>query len=376
MDKVIVTGGAGFIGSRLVGHLLEETDYQVVNLDKITYAAVGRPVALNEAAPDTATGDAGRYQHDRIDICDQLAVRSVFERFQPDAVFHLAAETHVDRSLDAPTTFFETNVRGSFVLLQEATRYWSGLTAEARDRFRLILISTDEVFGTVSGDGRFDHKSPYRPNSPYAATKAAADHLARAWHVSMGLPVIFTHACNNFGPYQLPDKLIPRIITRAILGQELPIYGNGLQEREWIWVDDHVRGLMAASKAGQPGAHYLFGGSSARTNLSVARDICSRLDDLLPQSIFRPHNQLIKFVVDRPGHDQRYAVDSSRALDELSWSPKMSFEDGLARTLLWHLDNRPWWEAHLQEADMSTRIGLDNPAVASQQRTGGSVQGT
>jgi dTDP-glucose 4,6-dehydratase len=368
MENVIVTGGAGFIGSCLVQHLLEETDCQVVNLDKITYAAVGRPLALNEAAPGNAAGIAGRYQHDRIDICDQLAVRSLFERFQPDTVFHLAAETHVDRSLDAPTTFFETNVTGSFVLLQEATRYWAGLTADERDRFRLIMISTDEVFGSVGDDGRFDHNSPYRPNSPYAATKAAADHLARAWHVSMGLPVIFTHGCNNFGPYQLPDKLIPRLVTRAILGQDLPIYGDGLQEREWIWVDDHVRGLVATSEAGQPGAHYLFGGGGTRTNLSVVQWICARLDDLLPQSTIRPHDQLISFVADRPGHDRRYAVDASRALDELSWSPEIGFEDGLTETLLWYLDNRPWWEERLKETDMRARLGLDNLAANSRQQ--------
>ncbi len=349
MKTILVTGGAGFIGSWLVRHLLAQTGYRVVNLDKLTYAAV--------SGDFPAPGQAERYLLEQVDIADAAAVRQAMTRHRPAALLHLAAETHVDRSLDAPGDFFETNVRGAYVLVEAAREYCTTLAAAARDDFRFVVVSTDEVFGSLAPGERFDENSRYRPNSPYAATKAAADHLALAWQVSLGLPVVLTHCSNNYGPYQLPDKLIPRLISRALLGEKLPLYGDGSQVRDWIWVGDHVLGIVAALEGGVPGERYLFGGDGEQSNLQVAEAVCERLDTLCPDAPWRPHRQLIEFVADRPGHDQRYAVDWQKAKREFGWQPSVSFEHGLNTTVEWYLEHRDWWQPMLKEAHMNRRLG-------------------
>lgn len=331
--KVLVSGGAGFIGSALIRFLIQETDVSVINLDKLTYAA--SPEALDAVRAST------RYHFEQVDICDREAVTSVFERHRPDAVMHLAAESHVDRSIDGPEACLQTNVVGTFVLLEAAREYLKQLSTESRDAFRFHHISTDEVFGDLSPDAPpFNEVSPYSPSSPYAATKAASDHLVRAWGRTYGVPVVLSNCSNNYGPFQYPEKLIPLTIFNALRGQPLPLYGQGDQIRDWLHVDDHARALFRILCGGEVGETYLVGGESERTNLEVVEAICDQLQLLIPRSGgYRP---LIRFVDDRPGHDRRYAVSPSKALRTLGWTRHYSFEAGIQQTISWYVDHQDW----------------------------------
>ena len=333
--KVIVTGGAGFIGTSVVRHLLGE-GVSVVNLDKLTYAGSNPPLGAL-AAP-------GRYALEIADIADRAAVAAIFAKVQPDAVMHLAVETHVDRSIDSADDFIHSNLVGTFTLLEAARGYWQTLPAEARSRFRFHHISTDEVFGSLGGDGRFNEETPYRPNNPYAASKAGADHLVRAWHKTYGLPVVTTNCSNNYGPWQFPEKLIPLMILNALEGKPLPVYGAGANVRDWLYVGDHARALWLVLQQGRLGETYGVGGGEERANIDLVRLLCRLLDEALPQSPHRPHERLIGFVADRPGHDLRYAMDDSKLRRELGWHPLENLETGLRKTVRWYLDNSDWWQ--------------------------------
>jgi dTDP-glucose 4,6-dehydratase len=348
--KLLITGGAGFIGSAVVRHVIRDTDWSVANVDKLTYA--GNLESLAEA------GDSNRHRHYRADICDEAAMDRIFREVRPDAVLHLAAESHVDRSIDGAEPFVETNIRGTYVLLEAARHYWNGLDAEACARFRFQHISTDEVFGSLGATGRFSETTPYQPNSPYSASKAASDHLVRAWHHTYGLPTLATNCSNNYGPYHFPEKLIPLIIIRALGGERLPVYGKGENVRDWLHVEDHAEALTQVLRKGRPGETYNVGGGSERRNIDVVRTICALLDEMLPNSANRPHSRLIEFVTDRPGHDARYAIDASKIRNELGWRPRHSFEDGLRETVRWYLDNRAWWQRVMSGAYRGQRLGL------------------
>lgn len=333
--KVLVTGGAGFIGTSVVRHLLGE-GVEVVNLDKLTYAGSNPP--LGELAT------AGRYALEVADVADRAAVARIFGQHRPDAVMHLAAETHVDRSIDGPDDFIHTNLVGTFTLIEAARAYWDGLAGEAKARFRFHHISTDEVFGSLGPEGRFSEDTPYRPNNPYSASKAGADHLVRAWHRTYGLPVVLTNCSNNYGPWQFPEKLIPLMILNALEGQRLPVYGAGANVRDWLYVGDHAAALWLVLRQGRVGESYNIGGGAERKNLDLVRMLCALLDAALPRSPHRPHERLIAFVDDRPGHDLRYAMDDSKLRRELGWRPTETLETGLRKTVHWYLDNRAWWE--------------------------------
>lgn len=333
---VIVTGGAGFIGSAVCRLLIGETDARIVNVDKLTYAACPEALAMVAGNP--------RYAFEKVDICDGDALRRVFADHRPDAVMHLAAESHVDRSIDGPMDFMTTNVVGTATLLEVARAYWSELEDDAARRFRFHHVSTDEVFGSLGADGLFTEDSPYRPNSPYSASKAAADHLVRAWGETYGLPIIVTNCSNNYGPWQFPEKLIPLMTINALSGEPLPVYGDGSNVRDWLFVDDHARALWLALTEGKVGESYNIGGDEERSNLDVVRSICLILDRHCPDARILPHLKLMKFVGDRPGHDFRYAIDASKTRDELGWRPTESFESGLEKSIRWYLDNREWWQ--------------------------------
>ena len=336
LERFLVTGGAGFIGSAFVRRAIRD-GHHVLNLDKLTYA--GSLLSVAEVS------DAPSYEHVRGDIGDRVLVRHLLARFRPTAVVHLAAESHVDRSIDAPTAFIETNVVGTFAMLAEALEYWRGLSAADADRFRFLHVSTDEVFGTLGASGRFDERSPYQPNSPYSASKAAADHLARAWFHTYGLPVVTTNCTNNYGPYQFPEKLIPLVTLRALAGQRLPIYGTGANVRDWLFVEDHVEALLLAVARGRPGETYAVGGGAERTNLEVVTEVCRVLDRLAPSRETPGRMRLIEFVADRPGHDFRYAMDTSKIGRALGWQPRESFASGIERTVAWYLANGAWCDA-------------------------------
>ncbi|MBC7906122.1 MAG: dTDP-glucose 4,6-dehydratase [Rhodospirillaceae bacterium] len=331
--KLLVTGGAGFIGSALVRRLVRH-GHRVLNLDKLTYS--GDPSTVAEVA------DSPLYSFVHADITDGEAVRAAFQAFRPDGVLHLAAESHVDRSIDGPMPFVQTNVVGAVVMLQAAQEYWQDLEAAAKTDFRFVHVSTDEVYGSLAleGDDRFTETTPRAPTSPYSASKAAADHFARAWFHTYGLPVIITNCSNNYGPYQYPEKLIPMVIHSALAGQPIPIYGQGLNVRDWLYVDDHVTGMIAALERGRPGSNYNFGGNAPMANLALARRLCALLDEFHPAGA--PHDRLITHVADRPGHDLRYAVDYGLATAELGWTPTMDLEKGLRTTVRWYLDNSAW----------------------------------
>ena len=350
--KLLVTGGAGFIGSAVVRHIIRSTDWTVANVDKLTYA--GNLESLAEA------GANRRHRHYKTDIRDRAALQEVFRQVEPDAVLHLAAESHVDRSIDGPAPFIDTNVGGTYVLLDVALDYWHGLDAEARRRFRFQHISTDEVFGSLGPTGKFSETTPYAPSSPYSASKAASDHLVRAWHHTYGLPTLTTNCSNNYGPYHFPEKLIPLVIIRALRGERLPVYGKGENVRDWLHVEDHAEALISVLIHGRPGETYAIGGDSERANIDVVRTICKILDGLLSNSQNRPHERLIDFVTDRPGHDARYAIDASKIRGELGWRPRHTFETGLGETVRWYLDNRAWWERVLSGAYRGERLGLAN----------------
>ena len=331
---LLVTGGAGFIGSALVRYLIRETDYHVVNVDKLTYAGNLESLGAIETDP--------RYTFERVDICDADAVARLFATYRPAAVLHLAAESHVDRSIDGPDVFIQTNLVGTFTLLNAARAYWKELGEEARDAFRFLHVSTDEVYGTLGEDGLFTEETPYAPSSPYSASKAGSDHLARAWHRTYGLPVLITNCSNNYGPFQFPEKLIPVVILKALEGKPIPVYGKGENVRDWLHVDDHVEALVTVLERGTPGETYNIGGHNEQANLDVVHAICELMDELHPEAA--PHLDLVTFVMDRPGHDFRYAIDASKIERELGWTPRETFETGLAKTVRWYLGNQRWWE--------------------------------
>ena len=336
--RVVVTGGCGFIGSNLCLHLVEQEDCEVLNIDCLTYAA--NPASLDSIATHP------NYHFLRADICDAETMHRPIADFRPQVVMHLAAESHVDRSIDNAAPFLRTNVMGTHALLKAATAYWRDLTDERRKAFRFLHVSTDEVFGELEENGLFDENSPYKPNSPYAASKAAADHLVRAWHRTHSLPVLVTHCSNNYGPRQFPEKLVPRMILNALHGKSLPVYGDGRNVRDWLHVTDHVRALLAVARHGKPGRSYCIGGRCERSNLEVVRLLCRILDELHPAGA--PHENLITFVSDRPGHDRRYALDPTRIESELGWQPRVPFEKGLRDTVEWYLANESWWRPLLE----------------------------
>jgi len=330
-----VTGGAGFIGSRVVRRLVE-AGKEVVTLDALSYA--GHVESLGTAL------DAPNHRFECADIRDRPAVRRILALARPEALLHLAAETHVDRSIDNPMGFVGTNVEGTVVLLEAASEYWTRLERRERERFRFLHVSTDEVYGSLGTEGVFTDTTPYRPNSPYAASKAASDHFARAWHRTFGLPVMISHCSNNYGPFQMPEKLVPVVILAALEGRPIPLYGDGENVRDWLFVDDHARALELILEKGTPGEVYDIGADAETANIGLVRAICARMDALMPGSPHRPHANLIEFVPDRPGHDRRYAVDSSRVGRELGWRPAVALQEGLDLTVRWYLENRWWWQ--------------------------------
>jgi dTDP-glucose 4,6-dehydratase len=346
--RILVTGGAGFIGSAVTRHIIKHTDDEVCVLDKLTYAG-----NLDSLAPVAADP---RYSFVRADICDRKAVDCVFADFAPDAVMHLAAESHVDRSIDGPAAFIETNVVGTFTMLEAALAYWRSLDAAKKEGFRFLHISTDEVFGSLGREGLFREDTPYAPNSPYSASKAGSDHLVRAWRETYGLPTVTTNCSNNYGPYHFPEKLIPLTILNALEGKPLPVYGRGENVRDWLFVDDHAEALTLVVRKGEIGQSYNVGGRNEKRNIDVVESICSILDEIRPQA-GRSHKDLITFVTDRPGHDARYAIDCTKIERELGWAPKETFESGLRKTVQWYIDNPEWWGAIRSGKYRGERLG-------------------
>ncbi len=347
--RIFVTGGAGFIGSALVRHLIENTTHEVLNFDKLTYAGTLSTVER--------VADSNRYRFVQGDICDAEAVRTAIAEFKPDVITHLAAESHVDRSIDGPGAFVQTNVVGTYVMLAEARSYWLSLDDEAKAAFRFHHISTDEVYGTLGDTGLFTEDTPYDPRSPYSASKAGSDHLVSAWGHTFGLPVLITNCSNNYGPYHFPEKLIPLMIAKALDGEALPIYGKGDQVRDWLYVEDHVRALQAVFERGEPGRTYNVGGHNERQNIEVVKTLCAILDELRPRADGKPYAAQMTEVADRPGHDKRYAIDASRIGTELGWTPAETFETGIRKTVEWYLANEAWWRP-LVAAKASERRGV------------------
>lgn len=346
--RVLVTGGAGFIGSAVCRQLVHEHGMDVVNVDNLTYAA-------NLRSLDSIAGDP-RYAFEQADICDRAALDDVFIRYAPAAVIHLAAESHVDRSITGSSAFIDTNFVGTYQLLEVCRRYHDRLSADRRDQFRFVHVSTDEVYGSLGATGRFREDTPYQPSSPYSASKAASDHLVHAWFKTYGLPVMISNCSNNYGPYQFPEKLIPLIILNAIEGKPLPVYGEGTNVRDWLYVEDHADGLITLLQRGRPGEKYNFGGDSERTNLEVVKTICRIVDRVAPAP--RPRESLITFVQDRPGHDLRYAIDATKARRELGWAPRGNFDDRIEQTVLWYLENHAWWQPSRATVYKGERLGL------------------
>jgi dTDP-glucose 4,6-dehydratase len=353
--KILVTGGAGFIGSAVCRMIIEQTGHSVVNVDKLTYAA-------NLDSLAAVSGD-GRYRFHKLDICDGEALGSLFAAESPDAVLHLAAESHVDRSIDGPAAFIRTNVMGSFALLEAARSHWERLPARRRDAFRFVHVSTDEVYGSLGETGLFTETTPYDPSSPYSASKAASDHLAIAWHRTYGLPALISNCSNNYGPYQFPEKLIPLMIPKALAGEALPVYGQGSNIRDWLYVDDHARGLLVLLERGRPGESYNIGGRTERRNLEVVERLCDTLDRIMPRNSDASYRELINFVTDRPGHDFRYAIDCSKIEREFGWRPMETFETGIEKTVAWYLKNEWWWRPLAGERAATRRAGLTPAAV-------------
>lgn len=352
--RIFVTGGAGFIGSALVRHLIGDGGFDVLVYDKLTYA--GTMTSLPTLAHNP------RLRFVKGDICDGATVAAAIADFRPDVITHLAAESHVDRSIDGPRAFIETNLVGTYTMLDAALDYWKGLDEAGRAAFRFHHISTDEVFGSLGATGHFSETTPYDPRSPYSASKAGSDHLVSAWGHTYGLPVLITNCSNNFGPYHFPEKLIPLMIAKCLAGEKLPIYGKGDNIRDWLYVDDHVRALRLVFERGVPGETYAIGGSAERTNLAVVETICDTLDRLSPRVDGASYRSQISFVADRPGHDQRYAIDSAKIRRELGWAPRETFETGIEKTIAWYLDNKPWWQEILARTEADKRRGLARSA--------------
>lgn len=346
--RILVTGGAGFIGSALCRHLVAELGHEVLNVDKLTYA--GNLASL--ASLDNAPG----YRFEKADICDRARISELFTAFRPDGVMHLAAESHVDRSINSSADFIATNITGTFTMLEAARAYWSGLDPAARAAFRFLHVSTDEVYGSLSADGLFTETTPYDPSSPYSASKAAADHLASAWQRTYGLPVVISNCSNNYGPFHFPEKLIPLVILNALHGKPLPVYGDGGNVRDWLHVEDHARALFMILTKGRVGEKYNVGGRNERRNIDVVRRICAILDRLRP--ISAPHDRLITFVTDRPGHDARYAIDASKLENELGWRARHDFDSGIEATVRWYLENEWWWRPLRDKVYAGERLGL------------------
>ncbi|TKW65328.1 MAG: dTDP-glucose 4,6-dehydratase [Paracoccus denitrificans] len=342
--KILVTGGAGFIGSAVVRQAIRQ-GHQVVNLDVLTYAANLANVASVSNAPG--------YAFEQVDIRDRAALDRVFAEHRPDAVMHLAAESHVDRSIDGPGDFIQTNINGTFNLLEAARAYWT--REDKPEGFRFHHISTDEVFGSLGEDGQFTEETPYDPRSPYSASKAASDHLVRAWHETYGLPVVMTNCSNNYGPFHFPEKLVPVVILKALSGQPIPVYGDGGNVRDWLYVEDHADALLTVLEKGELGRSYNIGGENEAKNIDLVRTICAHMDELHPEGA--PHADLITFVTDRPGHDRRYAIDPTRIRDELGWRPSVTVEEGLRRTVEWYLANEDWWRPLLERDGVGKRLG-------------------
>jgi dTDP-glucose 4,6-dehydratase len=351
---VLVTGGAGFIGSAVVRELIGATRHRVVNVDKLTYA--GNLLSLKSVEGND------RYAFEQLDICDGPALRDVFRRHRPHAVMHLAAESHVDRSIDAPAAFIATNIVGTYTLLEAAREHWRAFDRARDGAFRFHHVSTDEVFGDLGGEGYFSEVSPYRPSSPYSASKAGSDHLVRAWSRTFDLPVLITNCSNNYGPYHFPEKLIPLMILNALEGKPLPVYGDGSNVRDWLFVEDHARGLISVLENGAPGETYVLGGGNESTNLDVVGMICDILEELAPNKPagVKRYRDLITFVADRPGHDKRYAMDASKIGRELGWRPRESVETGLRKTVQWYIDNPDWWRQVLDGTYRRERLGILN----------------
>ena len=350
MKTILVTGGAGFIGSAVVRMLVRSVDRHVVTVDKLTYA--GNLESLEPVL------DAPNHKFVRADIADAAAIRGIFEESRPDGVIHLAAESHVDRSIDGPGEFVHTNIVGTFTLLQESLRHWRSLSPDRQTSFRFVHVSTDEVFGSLGETGAFTEETAYAPRSPYAASKASADHLARAWFHTYGLPVVTTNCSNNYGPYQFPEKLIPLVIQRALSGQSIPVYGAGENVRDWLYVDDHAQALITALERGVPGETYNVGAHGERRNIDVVHSICELLDELAPHPTIRDRKSLIQFVTDRPGHDHRYAIDPTKITRDLGWRARESFDSGLRKTVVWYLENQSWCERVQSGSYRGERLGL------------------
>lgn len=353
MKTILVTGGAGFIGSAVVRHIIQDTDYQVVNLDKLTYAGNLESLAL--------VADNPRYTFEQVDICQRSELDRVFATYQPDVVMHLAAESHVDRSIDGPAAFIETNIIGTYNMLEAARSYWNTLEPANKAEFRFHHISTDEVYGDLHGtDDLFTETTPYAPSSPYSASKASSDHLVRAWLRTYGLPTLITNCSNNYGPYHFPEKLIPLMILNALAAKPLPVYGQGNQVRDWLYVEDHARALVLVATQGEIGETYNIGGHNERKNIDVVQTLCALLEELVPEKPtgVEKYTDLITYVADRPGHDLRYAIDASKIADELGWLPQETFESGMRKTVQWYLANTDWWQRVLDGSYAGERLGL------------------